>query len=64
MAKSAEGQIAIPVAAEAVTVGILSNPIMKFLLGAVIGKGSFRILTPDWLTIMAVASAVSIAMLR
>jgi uncharacterized membrane protein (DUF4010 family) len=64
MAKSAEGQIAIPVAAEAVAIGILSNTIMKLLLGVVIGKGRFRILTPAWLAIMAVASAISIAMLR
>jgi uncharacterized membrane protein (DUF4010 family) len=64
MAKSAEGQIAIPVAAEAIAIGILSNTIMKLLLGAVIGRGRFRMLTPAWLAIMAIASAASIAVLR
>ena len=64
MAKSAEGQIAIPVAAEAIAIGILSNTIMKVLLGVVIGRGRFRILTPAWLAVMAIASAASIAALR
>ena len=63
MAKSAE-QIPIPVAAEAIAIGILSNTILKLLLGAAIGRGRFRRLTPAWLAIMAVASAASIAVLR
>lgn len=61
MAKSAEGQIPIPVAAEAIAIGILSNTILKLVLGAAIGRGRFRRLTPAWLAIMAIASAVSIA---
>jgi uncharacterized membrane protein (DUF4010 family) len=64
MAKSAEGQVAIPVAAEAIAIGILSKTTMKLLLGAAIGRGRFRILTPAWLAIMAIASAVSIVVLR
>lgn len=64
MAKSAEGQIPIPVAAEAIAIGILSNTILKLVLGAVIGRGRFRILTPAWLAITGVASAASIAALR
>ncbi|MGZ4732610.1 MAG: MgtC/SapB family protein [Terriglobales bacterium] len=64
MAKSAEGQIAIPVAAQAIAIGILSNTIMKLLLGVAIGKGRFRILMPAWLALMAIASAASIAALR
>ena len=64
MAKSAERQIAIPVAAQAIAIGILSNTIMKLLLGAVVGRGKFRILTPACLTIMAIASAAAIAALR
>ena len=64
MAKSAGGQIPIPVAAEAIAIGILSNTIMKLLLGAAIGRGRFRILTPTWLALMAIASAASIAALR
>ena len=64
MAKSAEGQIPIPVAAEAIAIGILSNTILKLLLGATVGRGRFRRLTPAWLALMAVASAASIAALR
>lgn len=64
MAKSAEGQIPIPVAAEAIAIGILSNTILKLLLGGAVGRGRFRRLTPAWLAIMAVASAASIAGLR
>jgi uncharacterized membrane protein (DUF4010 family) len=60
----AEGRIAIPVAAQAIAIGILSNTIMKLLLGAAIGRGRFRVLTPAWLAMMAIASAVSIAALR
>ncbi len=64
MAKSAEGQIPIAVAAQAVAIGILSNTIMKLLLGAVLGRGKFQKLTPAWLALMAIASAASIAVLR
>jgi uncharacterized membrane protein (DUF4010 family) len=64
MAKSAEGQIPIPVAAEAIAIGILSNTVLKLVLGGVIGRGRFRRLTPAWLAIMAIASAASIAVLR
>ena len=54
MAKSADGQIPILVAA-AEAIGILSNTILKLLLGAAVW-GRFRRLTPVWLGIMAVAS--------
>ena len=64
MAKSAEGQIPIPVAAEAIAIGILSNTILKLLLGGAVGRGRFRRLTPAWLAIMSVASAASIAAIR
>ena len=39
MAKSAEGQIPIPVAAKAIAIGILSNTILKLLLGGCRWKG-------------------------
>jgi uncharacterized membrane protein (DUF4010 family) len=64
MAKSAGGQISIPVAAQAIAIGILSNTILKLLLGAAIGRGRFRVLTPAWLALMAIGSAASIAALR
>ena len=64
MAKSAEGQIPIAVAAEAIAIGILSNTILKLILGVTIGRGGFQKLTPAWLAMMAIASAVSIAAVR
>ena len=47
MAKSAEAQVSIPVAAEAIAIGILSNTIMKLFIGAAIGRGRFRVLNPS-----------------
>ncbi len=64
MAKSAEAQVSIPVAAEAIAIGILSNTIMKLFIGAAIGRGRFRVLTPAWLAIMAIASSAAIMALR
>jgi uncharacterized membrane protein (DUF4010 family) len=64
MAKSAQGQIPIAVAAEAIAIGILSNTILKLLLGLLLGRDRFRRLAPAWLAAMAIASAVSIAVLR
>jgi len=64
MAKSVEGQITTAVAAEAIAVGILSNTILKILLGLILGRARFRRLAPAWLTMIAIASAVSIAVLR
>jgi uncharacterized membrane protein (DUF4010 family) len=64
MAKSAEAEISIPIAAQAVAIGVLSNTILKLLLGSVIGRGRFQRLTPIWLAIMTLASAVSLVLLR
>ncbi len=64
MANTAEAQISIPVAAQAIAIGTLSNTILKLLLGVAIGRGRFRVLMPAWLTLMAIASAASIAALR
>jgi uncharacterized membrane protein (DUF4010 family) len=64
MARSAEGQIPIPVAAQAIAIGILSNTILKLLLGIAIGRGRFRTLAPAWLALMAIASAASLVALR
>ena len=64
MAKSAEGLIPIGVAAKAITIGILSNTILKALLGFTIGRARFRKLAPAWLTVIAIATAASIAVLH
>lgn len=64
MAKSAEGQIPIAVAAEAIAIGILSNTVLKLLLGLFFGRARFRKLASAWLTVIAIATAVSIIALR
>jgi uncharacterized membrane protein (DUF4010 family) len=61
MAKSAEGQIPIPVAAKAIAIGILSNT-LKLLLGGAVGRGRSKI-TPAWLAIVR-RSVASIAAIR
>jgi len=64
MAKSAEGLIPIAVAAKAIMIGILSNTVLKGLLGLTLGRARFRRLAPAWLTVIAIATAVSIAALH
>ena len=64
MAKSAHGQIPLAVAAEAVAIGVLSNTILKLLLGLVLGKAKFRKLASARVSLIAVASAVSLAVLH
>lgn len=64
MAKSADGQIPLAVAAEAVAIGVLSNTILKLLLGLVLGKAKFRKLASARVSLIAVASAVSLAVLH
>ncbi len=64
MAKSAEGQIPIAVAAEAIAIGILSNTVLKLLLGLFLGKARFRKLVSAWLTVIAIATAISIIALH
>lgn len=64
MAKGAEAQIPIAIAAEAIAVGVLSNTILKLVLGVAIGRNRFRRLLPAWLALLALASAVSILALH
>jgi uncharacterized membrane protein (DUF4010 family) len=64
MAKSADGQIPVAIAAEAVAIGVLSNTVLKLLLAVALGKAKFRKLASAWMTVMATASAVSIAVLH
>ena len=42
MAKNADGQIPIAVAAEAIAIGVLSNTVLKLFLGLFLGKARFR----------------------
>ena len=64
MAKSAEGQTPVTVAAKAIAIGILSNTVLKLFLGLSLGKGRFRKLAPAWLTVIAISTVVSIVLLR
>jgi uncharacterized membrane protein (DUF4010 family) len=64
MAKSAGEMVATSTAAEAIAIGVLSNTLLKLVLGLVIGGGKFRGLVPAWLALMAAASAVFILLLR
>ena len=51
------------VAARAIAIGILSNTVMKAVLAISLGRASFRLLAVAWLLAMAVACAVSLALL-
>lgn len=64
MSKSADGQIPLAIAAKAIAIGVLSNTILKLLLGLVLGKARFRKLTSAWVSLIAVATAVSLAVLH
>lgn len=64
MARNAEEQIPIAIAAQAIAIGILSNTILKLFLGLFLGRARFRKLASAWLTVLALATAVSIFALR
>ncbi|HEX4920064.1 MAG TPA: DUF4010 domain-containing protein, partial [Candidatus Bathyarchaeia archaeon] len=63
MAKTAEGQIPVALAAEAIAIGILSNTVLKLFLGLFLGRAKFRKLASAWLTVIAIATSVSILVL-
>ncbi len=64
MAKGAEAQIPVAIAAQAIAVGVLSNTVLKFVLAVTIGKQVFRRWMAVSLATMAVASLASIIALR
>jgi len=51
------------VAARAIAIGILSNTVMKAVLAIALGRAGFRLLAAAGLLVMAVACAVSLALL-
>ena len=63
MAKSAEGQIHLAIAARAIAIGVLSNTVLKLLLGAALGGARFRRLSATWLTTIAIATVASLLVL-
>ncbi len=64
MAKSAEGQIPVAVAARAIAIGVLSNTVLKALLAITVGRKRFRTLATAWLAAMAAVTAASLAILH
>jgi len=64
MAKSAEGHIPVVVAARAITIGVLSNTVLKMLLAISVGAKRFRTLAAAWLAAIAAATAASLAILH
>ncbi len=64
MAKSAEGQIPVAVAARAIAIGVLSNTVLKALLAITVGRKHFRTLATAWLAAIAAATAASLAILH
>ena len=64
MAKGAEAQIPVAIAAEAIAVGVLSNTVLKFILAMTIGRRIFRSWMVVSLATMAVASLAAIIALR
>jgi len=63
MARSGGIAVDPAVAARAIAIGILSNTVMKAVLAISLGRASFRLLAVAWLLAMAVACAVSLALL-
>jgi uncharacterized membrane protein (DUF4010 family) len=64
MAKSAEGQIPLTVAARAIAIGVVSNTVLKILLAIAVGRKRFRTLAIAWLAAIAAATAASLAILH
>ncbi len=63
MARSATAGVPTGVAAQAITIGILSNTLMKAAVALVVGRGAFRAVTAALLGLMAVAFVVSLTVL-
>jgi len=60
VAQQTTAGLAVDLAARALTIGVLTNTIVKMGIAAAIGRGTFRILTLIGLTAMAVALAAAI----
>ncbi|HXE89869.1 MAG TPA: MgtC/SapB family protein [Terriglobales bacterium] len=56
--------MAVTLCARALTVGVLSNTILKMLLAVVLGRGTFRLQAGAFLLAMAIALAASLFWLR
>jgi uncharacterized membrane protein (DUF4010 family) len=64
MARAAAGGVAVPTAAQAVAIGIISNTALKAALAAFIGDGRFRMLTLAGLLAIGAAVAATLVVTR
>jgi uncharacterized membrane protein (DUF4010 family) len=64
MAKNAGVQVSAEVAARAIAFGVLTNMVLKFLIGVLVGAKKFRWIVGIGLAIVTLVLAISLAMLR
>jgi len=64
MAKNAGVQVATGIAAQAIAFGVLTNMVLKFFIGLLVGGKEFRWIVGIGLATVALASAISLALLR
>jgi len=64
MARAAKDPAAVHLGAQAITLAILSNTLVKAAIAAILGRGAVRIAVPIGLAITAAALVVSLALLR
>ena len=60
MARSATGGASLEVAAQAITIGLISNSVLKMLLAVVLGRGKFRLQAGGVLLLMTLALTASL----
>jgi uncharacterized membrane protein (DUF4010 family) len=64
IAKNAGVQVATGIAARAIAFGVLTNMVLKFFIGVLVGGKEFRWIVDIGLATVALASAISLALLR
>jgi len=64
MAKNAGVQVTTGIVAQAIAIGVLTNMILKFFIGVLVGGKEFRRIVGIGLAAVALASAISLVLLR
>jgi uncharacterized membrane protein (DUF4010 family) len=64
MAKNAGVQVSAEIAARAIAFGVLTNMVLKFLVGVLVGAKKFRWIVGIGLATVTLVLAISLAMLR
>jgi uncharacterized membrane protein (DUF4010 family) len=64
MARNAGVQVTTGIAAQAIAFGVLTNMLLKFFIGVIVGAKKFRWIVGIGLAAVALASAMSLALLR